>query len=224
MRKIAPSMMCVNFDKIQEYIDVFEKENIEYLHIDIMDGEFVPNFTLGVDYVKRLRKLTKIPLDVHLMIKNPENKIEWFDFQEGEYVSIHAESTKHLHRALQKIHATGAKAMVAINPGTPINILDYVLDDIEGVLVMTVNPGFAGQKAIPKAIEKIADVRKYLDNKGYSSIEIEVDGNVSFDLAGMIAENHADIFVGGTSSFFSGKMDLQEGIQKLRAVINKTAS
>lgn len=219
MKKIAPSMMCVNIDKIEEYINIFEKEKIEYLHVDIMDGEFVPNLTLGVDYVKRLRKITKIPLDVHLMIKNPENKIEWFEFQKGEYVSIHVESTSHLQRALQKIKATGAKAMVAINPGTPINVLDYILEDIDGILIMTVNPGFAGQKAIPMAIQKIADVRKYLDEKGYSNIEIEVDGNVSFDLAKLMADNHADIFVGGTSSFFTDKMSLQDGIHKLREII-----
>ena len=180
MKKISPSMMCVEIDKLNDYLKIFEEEKIEYLHIDIMDGEYVPNYTLGTDYVRQLRKTTDIPLDVHLMINNPERKITWFDFQEGEYVSVHAESTQHLQKALQAIRATGAKPMVAINPSTRVEELQYVLDDMDGLLVMTVNPGFAGQKAIPQTIQKIEDCRNYLDERGYQHIEIEVDGNVSY--------------------------------------------
>lgn len=219
MKKISPSMMCVEIDKLKEYLQIFEKEGIEYLHIDIMDGEYVPNYTLGTDYVKQLRKLTNIPLDVHLMVNNPERKIEWFDFQEGEYVSVHPESTQHLQKTLQAIKAAEAKTMVAINPTTRVESLRYVLDDMDGLLVMTVNPGFAGQKAIPQTIRKIEDCRNYLDAQGYSNIEIEVDGNVSYDLAGEMSKKHADIFVAGTSSFLRGLDQVQPGIRKLRSII-----
>jgi len=220
VKKISPSMMCVEIDKLKEYLSVFEEENIEYLHIDIMDGEYVPNFTLGTDYVRQLRRLTDIPLDVHLMVNDPERKIGWFDFQEGEYVSVHAESTQHLQKALQAIKATGAKAMAAINPATRVEELQYVLDDIDAVLVMTVNPGFSGQKAIPQAIQKIEDCRKFLDSQGYPNIEIEVDGNVSYELAGQMSQKHADIFVAGTSSFLKGLDGMQQGIRKMREIIH----
>ncbi|CUO23393.1 Ribulose-phosphate 3-epimerase [[Eubacterium] contortum] len=219
MKKISPSMMCVEIDKLNEYLKIFEEEKIEYLHIDIMDGEYVPNYTLGTDYVRQLRKTTDIPLDVHLMINNPERKIAWFDFQEGEYVSVHAESTQHLQKALQAIRATGAKPMVAINPSTRVEELQYVLDDMDGLLVMTVNPGFAGQKAIPQTIQKIEDCRNYLDERGYKHIEIEVDGNVSYELAGEMSKKHADIFVAGSSSFMNGIDGMREGIRLMRRVI-----
>jgi ribulose-phosphate 3-epimerase len=219
VKKISPSMMCVEIDKLKEYLKIFEDEGIEYLHIDIMDGEYVPNYTLGTDYVKQLRKLTDIPLDVHLMINNPERKIGWFDFQEGEYAAVHPESTQHLQKALQTIKAAGAKAMVAINPATRVESLRYVLDDMDGLLVMTVNPGFAGQRAIPQAIRKIEDCRNYLNAEGYSNIEIEVDGNVSYELAGEMSKRHADIFVAGTSSFLCGLEQVQPGIRKMRSII-----
>lgn len=219
VKKISPSMMCVEIDKLGEYLEIFETEGIEYLHIDIMDGEYVPNYTLGTDYVKQLRKISNIPLDVHLMVTAPERKIGWFDFREGEYVAVHVESTPHLQKALQEIKATGAKPMAAINPATRVDTLEYVLDDIAGVLVMTVNPGFSGQKAIPQTIQKIENCRNYLDAKGYPNIEIEVDGNVSYELAGKMSEKHADIFVAGTSSFLGGIEGMRDGIKKMRKII-----
>ncbi len=219
MKKISPSMMCVEIDKLKEYLEIFEEEGIEYLHIDIMDGDFVPNYMLGTDYVKQLRKITKIPLDVHLMINEPERKIDWFDFQEGEYVSVHAESTRHLQKSLQAVRAAGARPMVAINPATKVESLQYVLDDIEGILVMTVNPGFSGQKAIPQTIQKIEDCRRYLDSQGHHNIIIEVDGNVSYELAGRMSEKQADIFVAGTSSFLRGYDGVRAGIRRMREII-----
>ncbi|MDY3122003.1 ribulose-phosphate 3-epimerase [Clostridiaceae bacterium 68-1-5] len=219
MKKLSPSMMCVEIDQLKDYLSIFEEEKIEYLHIDIMDGEYVPNFTLGTDYIRQLRQLTKIPLDVHLMVMHPEKKIGWFDFKEGELVSVHGESTLHLQKALQEVKCSGAKAMVALNPATPVSSLEYVLDDIDGVLIMTVNPGFAGQKAIPMAVDKIADCRTFLDEKGYPNIEIQVDGNVSYDLAGQMSKKGADIFVAGSSSFLCGISGVKEGIQKMRRII-----
>lgn len=220
MKKLSPSMMCVEIDRLSDYIKIFEEEKIEYLHIDIMDGEYVPNYTLGTDYVKQLRKKTDIPLDVHLMVNHPERKIEWFDFQPGEYVAVHAESTIHLQKVFQAVKATGAKTMAAINPPTGIEELRYVLDDLDGLLVMTVNPGFSGQKVIPQTLQKIEDCRRYLDERGYSHIEIEVDGNVSYDLAEQMSKRHADIFVAGTSSFLNGIEEMREGIRRMRKIIN----
>ena len=147
--------MCVDFWQLGETLDEFERNGIEYIHIDIMDGCFVQNYTLGTDIVKALKSRTNIPLDIHLMIDAPERKLDWFEFGEGDYVSVHYESTPHIHRALMNIKARGAKAMIAINPGTPISAIESLLDDVDAVLIMTVNPGFAGQKLIPSTLKKI---------------------------------------------------------------------
>ena len=219
MKKISPSLMCCDFLKLKEQLEIFEREKIEYLHIDIMDGSFVPNYTLGTDFVKQMHKSSEIPLDLHLMIDAPENKLDWFEFAEKDIVSVHFEATKHLQRVLQKIRDKGAKPFVAINPATPIRMLEDVLDDIDGVLLMTVNPGFAGQKLIPHCLQKITDLRTYLAENGKENVEIEVDGNVSFVNAELMHRAGADIFVAGTSSVFCG--DLTEGIRKLRAVLEK---
>jgi ribulose-phosphate 3-epimerase len=155
--------MCVDFFELNKCIKEFEECGAELIHVDIMDGCFVPNFTLGTDFVKALKSKTSIPLDIHMMVNNPESKLDWFEFGEGDYVAIHYESTPHLHKAVSAIKNKGAKAMVAINPGTPICVLDSILDDIDAVLVMTVNPGFAGQKLIKSTLKKIKALREYLD-------------------------------------------------------------
>ncbi len=217
-KKISPSLMCCDFMNLKEQLDVFKNENIEYLHIDIMDGSFVPNFTLGVDFVNQIKKQTSIPVDIHFMINEPENKIDWFNLGEGDIVSVHAESTKHLQRVLTKIKEKSARAFVAINPATPIYMIEEVLDDIDGVLLMTVNPGFAGQKLIKSTIEKIKKLKSFLISAGKNNVEIMVDGNVSFENARMMSDAGADIFVAGTSSVFNG--DISNGIKKLRQSIN----
>ncbi len=217
--KISPSMMCVDFMNIKETLAIMEAEKIEYLHIDIMDGSFVQNYTLGTDFCKMLKSACNIPLDLHLMIEKPELKLDWFPIGKGDYVSVHAESTCHLQRVLGMIREKGAKPMVALNPATPVSALDYVLDDIDGVLVMTVNPGFSGQKLIPQTIQKIRDVRSYLNEKGYPDTEIEVDGNVSFENALRMKDAGANIFVAGTSGIFRPDLPLASGIAKLRNVL-----
>ena len=212
-------MMCADLFELERYVRTFEKNNIEYLHIDIMDGSFVPNFTLGTDYVKNLRKLTDIPLDIHMMVERPEEKIDWFDFQPGEFVAVHWESAPHVQRTLAKIKATGAKPMLALNPATPISVLEYVLEDLEGVLVMTVNPGFAGQKLVPQTLKKITEVKNLLQQAERTDVEVEVDGNVSFPNSKLMRQAGADIFVAGTSSIFNDNMPLDEAIQQFREVV-----
>ena len=215
-KKISPSLMCCDFLNLKNQLTVFEKNGIEYLHIDVMDGEFVPNIALGVDFIKQLKQNCKIPLDIHLMIENPDKKLDFIPFSNGDIVSVHVETTKHLQRVLTEIKKRGGKPFVAINPATPLTAIEEVLFDIDGVLLMTVNPGFAGQKLIPSTIEKIAKLKNLIKASG-TNIEIEVDGNVSFENAVKMSNAGADIFVAGTSSVFTG--DMEKGIEKLRESI-----
>ena len=218
-KKISPSIMCADFFELDTCIKEFEKSGIELIHVDIMDGSFVPNFTLGTDFVKALKSKTDIPLDIHLMIDEPENKLGWFEFGKNDYVTVHYEATKHLHKAVTAIKNRGAKAMVALNPATPMSALDSILDDIDGILIMTVNPGFAGQKLISSTLKKIKNLRKQLDTDGYENIEIEVDGNVSFENAKLMNDAGANIFVAGTSSVFSKESAINKNIDKLRKIL-----
>ena len=219
-KKISPSIMCVDFFKLEKYIKEFEKNDIDLIHIDIMDGSFVQNFTLGTDFVKAINSKTNIPVDIHLMIENPESKLDWFEFGENDYVAVHYESTRHLNKVISAIKMRGAKAMVAINPATPLCVLDSVLDDIDAVLVMTVNPGFAGQKLVKSTIKKIKNLREELDLNGYEHVEIEVDGNVSFENAILMKDAGANIFVAGSSSIFSKESTLKENTRKLKSCID----
>ena len=220
-KKIAPSLMCCDFFNLKEQIETFERNDIELLHIDVMDGQFVPNIQLGTDLVKQIKGKTNIPIDYHLMVERPEIVLNYFDsIGEGDYVSIHYESTYHVQRVLTQIKNKGAKALLALNPATPLCALDHVLEDIDGVLIMSVNPGYAGQKLIPQCIKKIAGLKEMLIKNGRESVEIEVDGNVSFENAKLMSDAGANIFVSGSSSIFKKGLTLDEGILKLREIIN----
>jgi len=214
--KIAVSMMCADFLNLEQNIREFEACGIEYLHIDIMDGSFVPNYTLGVDFCRVLKNATSIPLDLHLMISEPERKLEWFAsaIGEGDCISIHYESTAHVQRALRKIRDMGASPIIALNPATPLAMLENILDDITAVLIMTVNPGYAGQTLIPSTIDKIRKLRSE-----YKTVIIQADGNVSFENAKIMRDVGVNIFVAGSSSVFVSN-DIAGNIRKLRENIN----
>lgn len=217
--KISPSIMCVDFFHLEQQVRALEKAGVEYIHVDIMDGKFVPNFTLGPDFVHSLREATRIPLDLHLMVVEPERHLELFGVQPGDIVSVHQEATVHLQRTLQQIKALGARASVAINPATPIFAVEDVLDDLDVILVMTVNPGFAGQKLVPSTLNKIRRLKDLLAERGFSHIEIEVDGNVSFENAKKMREAGADLFVAGTSSIFKKDQDIAALTEQFRIYI-----
>lgn len=213
--KLSPSMMCAGLLELPQVLETFQEQGIEYLHMDVMDGQFVPNYMLGTDVIRQMRKASHIPLDVHLMIKRPEEKVSWFDFQPGELVSVHAESTHHLQRTLTKVREVGARPMVAVNPATPLCAIEEVLGDVDGVLIMTVNPGFAGQRLVTQTLDKIFRLRQMLDGKGLTEVFIEVDGNVSLENAVKMRQAGADIFVAGTSCLFQ-QGDLTAHIQEFR--------
>ena len=212
---ISPSMMCADFLNLEKSLRAFEELEIEYLHIDIMDGSFVPNFTLGTDYVRKLKSATNIPVDIHLMIDRPEDKLEWFDFGRGDYVSFHYEATNHVHRTIQQVKLRGGKPMLALNPATPLCVLEDVIMDLEGVLIMMVNPGFAGQSLIPQTVDKVSRLRRL-----YPEMMIEVDGNVSFENAKILKNAGANIFVAGSSSIFEENGSLISNTGKLRECID----
>ena len=213
-------MMCANLVDLKQTVGIFEKEKIEYLHIDVMDGEFVPNFGLGSDYIRGLRELTKIPLDIHMMVASPEYKFKWVGIRSTDTVSIHYESTPQIQRALDWLAEFGCRRFLAINPATPIYVLEEVLDYIDGINLLMVNPGFAGQKIVPSTIKKAERLVKFLSDRGKEDIEIEVDGNITFENARILRDVGASMFVAGTSSIFKGKInDYSDNIEALKQSI-----
>lgn len=215
--KISASMMCSDLIDLKETLKVFEEEGVEYLHIDMMDGTFVPNFGLGVDYIRGLRKLTNIPLDLHLMIKDPEYKFQWIGIKETDIVSIHYESTFQVQRALDYLKPYGCKRFLAINPATPVYVLEEVLDYIDGINLLMVNPGHAGQKIVPSTIKKAQRVVDFLRSEGREDIAIEVDGNITPENGRKLKDIGAGIFVCGTSAIFKGDVKkYKENIEVFR--------
>lgn len=211
---VSPSMMCADALNLGADAVQLDHAGVQYFHYDIMDGDFVPNFMLGPDVIKAVRKVSGVPADIHLMVNHPERHLHLLDLRAGDIVAVHQESTIHLQRTLAAIKATGAKAAVALNPATPLCTLEDVLDDIDMVVIMTVNPGFAGQKLVPATLPKITRLRRMLDEKGLSHVRIEVDGNVSFENAVKMRAAGADLFVAGTSAVFR-EGGIEQNMQKL---------
>ena len=216
--KLAPSILSADFANLERDIRLVEELGADYIHVDVMDGQFVPNITLGPNIVSAIRPVTKLPLDVHLMIVQPENYINAFAEAGADIITVHQEATPHIHRALQMIKNAGVKAGVTINPGTPLSMIENVLDLVDQVLVMTVNPGFGGQSFIEKSLEKIAQLKEWKETKGYT-YEIEVDGGIVPETAACCKEAGAEVFVAG--SYIYNAENPQERIDALRAVLDK---
>jgi ribulose-phosphate 3-epimerase len=202
MKKIAPSILSADFARLGDEVRAVAAAGADYIHIDVMDGHFVPNITIGPLVVDAVRKVTELPLDVHLMIENPELYIPEFARAGSDIIVVHAEATHHLHRVIQLIKSFGKRAGVSLNPATPLNVLDYVLEDLDLVLLMTVNPGFGGQSFIEACLPKIHSLRAMLDKRGLET-ELEVDGGVKEDNIEMISHAGADVFVAGSAVFGS---------------------
>lgn len=203
MKKIAPSILSADFSRLGDEIRAIEAADADYVHIDVMDGHFVPNITIGPLIVEAARRVTTLPLDVHLMIEHPDRYIPDFAAAGADIIVVHAEAVNHLHRTVQLIKSLGKRAGVSLNPATPLHVLDYVLDDLDLVLLMTVNPGFGGQSFIDGCLPKIQAMRAMLDRRGCEA-ELEVDGGVKTSNIARISHAGADVFVAGSAVFGSG--------------------
>lgn len=214
--KIAPSILSADFANLQRDIEFVEKHGADYIHVDVMDGQFVPNITFGPAVVQAIRPITKLPLDVHLMIVNPERFIHEFAKAGADIIGVHIEATPHIHRAIQMIKAENVKAEVVINPGTPVEAIKYVLPLVDQILVMTVNPGFGGQSFLPEMADKIRELAKLKEQYGYH-YDIEVDGGIDDQTIRVCAEAGANVFVAG--SYIYGAQHPEERINALKEAI-----
>ena len=218
MIKLAPSILSADFARLLEDVKKVEKAGCEYLHIDVMDGHFVPNITLGPGIVKSLRKDVNMVFDAHLMIENPDNYIKEFADAGCDIIVVHQEACTHLHRTIQNIKSHGIKAGVALNPATPIETIKYVLQDVDMVLLMSVNPGFGGQSYIPVVTEKIKELKALIDEMNLD-IDIEVDGGVKPSNIAEVVNAGANVIVAGSAIFNAGNID--ESVKSLRENASK---
>ncbi|MBQ3379518.1 MAG: ribulose-phosphate 3-epimerase [Clostridia bacterium] len=218
MMILSPSLLSADFVNLSRDVSLLKEAGIEYLHVDIMDGIFVPNITIGIPVVKALRDITDLTLDVHLMIDRPERYIDDFCRAGSDILTIHTESTVHLQRALSMIRERGKRAGAALNPSTPLSAIENVMDDLDMVLIMSVNPGFGGQKFIPQALKKIKDLKEMISSYG-KDILIAVDGGVTASNIGEITNAGADVCVAGSATFTGGFRQISHNV----AALNKGA-
>ena len=216
--RLSASLACADLLNLERDILLLKKAGIDFLHIDIMDGTFVPNFCLNMDIMRAVKGSTDIPLECHLMIHDPERYIGQIAAIGCMYLSVHYEATPHIQRALNLIRQYEMKAGIALNPATSVDVLNYLVDDIDLVTLMMINPGFAGQQLIPSMIRKIADTRKYLDTHGKEHVDILVDGNVSIANIPKMVKAGATILVGGTSSIFRKGYGIDESAALVRSL------
>ncbi|MFC7442391.1 ribulose-phosphate 3-epimerase [Laceyella putida] len=214
MIKLAPSILSADFARLGDEIREVEQAGADWIHVDVMDGRFVPNITLGPLVVEAIRPHTRLPLDVHLMIAEPDRYIEAFVKSGADLVSVHQEACPHLHRTIHHIKELGAKAGVVINPATPVSLIEPILPDVDLVLLMTVNPGFGGQAFIAGVLDKIRQVRRLLTERGLSHVEVEVDGGVNAETAAQVVKAGANVLVAGSAVF--GKANRREAIAEIR--------
>ena len=215
-KKLAPSILSADFRRLGEEVAAVTDAGADYIHVDVMDGHFVPNITIGPLVVEAARRSTHLPLDVHLMISEPDRYLEDFVRAGANLISVHVEVLPHLHRTLQRIRELGVKASVTLNPSTPLVTIEHVLEQVDMVLLMTVNPGFGGQEFISAVIPKIRDLRRMIDKRGLT-IDVEVDGGINAETIGAVARAGADVFVAGSAVFHTSNYG--ETLRLLRARI-----
>ena len=218
MKKIAPSILSADFTKLAKEIKAVEDAKADYIHIDVMDGHFVPNITVGPFIVEAVRKATRLPLDVHLMIENPDKFIPDFAKAGSDILTVHVETCRHLHRIIQYIKEQGIRAGVSLNPTTPLHQLEHIIGDVDLILIMTVNPGFSGQSFIKSCLPKIAQVRRMLD-EGNHKAELEVDGGIKVSNINAVAQAGTDVFVAGSAIF--GSENYKKTISAMRLEIGE---
>ena len=216
MGKLAPSILSADFSRLGEQVELISKAGADYVHVDVMDGHFVPNISFGAPVMKSLNKWETSPYDVHLMIENPDQYIADFVTDKTEFIVVHQEACRHLHRTIQNIKSHGVKAGVSINPATPVSTLECILGDVDLVLVMSVNPGFGGQKFIPETLEKIKQLDALRKENDYSYV-IEIDGGISLDNVQMVKAAGCDIFVAGSAVF--GAEDISKRVQDFLTIL-----
>lgn len=215
MLKLAPSILSADFACLLSDIQKIERGGADYIHVDVMDGHFVPNISFGAPVMKALNNRTKLPYDVHLMIENPDQYLDSFVTPQTAFITVHREVCVHLHRTIQNIHAKGIKAGVAINPATPVSSLECILEDVDLVLVMSVNPGFGGQKFIPSALEKVKTLAEIKRAKGLS-FAIEIDGGITLDNAKTVMDAGVEIAVAGSAVF--GAQDVPQRVADFKSI------
>lgn len=213
--RICASLICADWLHLEQDLHALESAGVDYLHIDVMDGLFVPNMALCPDLMRVAGRATSLPMDVHLMIEKPERYLETFVQAGAKVLVVHQEACLHLQRTLAAIRALGARPGVALNPATPLETLNYVLEDIDLLLLMTVNPGFVGQKMVPATLRKVEDARGMIERRGLA-IDIQVDGNVSLENSAKMVRAGANWLVGGTSSLFAPGVNIDEAVRQLR--------
>jgi ribulose-phosphate 3-epimerase len=216
--KLAPSILSADFSRLGGQIAEVTQAGAEYIHLDIMDGHFVPNITIGAPVVKALRQCTKVPFDVHLMVANPESQIPLFADAGADIITVHVESCHHLHRAVEQIHKLKCKAGVSINPGSAVSMLDAILPAVDLALVMTVDPGYGGQPFIERMLPKIAELRRRLDEAGLSA-ELEVDGGINAEIAPKVVQAGATVLVAG-AAVFNNPVGITKAIGQIRENIS----